>query len=284
MIGVAWVSDEEFRMNKAVLARVMGIKLNTLNVNLRDLRFTQLQRHKEGWTRWKKSGFTRQSSGVGPDVENMGMAISPKRMPIGDPHYLGKSMNMPFALGRLSPHQNQMFLTQAQQLWTDLVGVSHTTQVPTDTLVDKAARMFRHTEQPLENAKEVIRAIITPTVYEAKLSFVHFARFLAMFGPTQTIMLKIASLLTCSNNTGKWLTFDSDPTSMHQLPYAFFDPNEPNCLEIHPVSRHAERVFNNPTVDSNGKPYLYDEQGKMYYSWEEYFNQHPINSVGLYPL
>nr|1PP7_U Chain U, kDa initiator binding protein [Trichomonas vaginalis] len=60
-IGLSWISDTEFKMKKKNVALVMGIKLNTLNVNLRDLAFEQLQHDKGGWTQWKRSGFTRNS-------------------------------------------------------------------------------------------------------------------------------------------------------------------------------------------------------------------------------
>ena len=40
-VGCAWVTDEEFRLNKRIITNILGIKLNTLNVNLHALGFIQ---------------------------------------------------------------------------------------------------------------------------------------------------------------------------------------------------------------------------------------------------
>jgi hypothetical protein len=65
--------------------------------------------------------------------------------------------------------------------------------------------------------KHVIRAIMVRSGYDL-LSFVDFDRFLAMFGPVKTIILKISSLLTFSNGKGKWLTLDLELTMNMHVP------------------------------------------------------------------
>jgi hypothetical protein len=145
-------------------------------------------------------------------------------------------------------------------------------------MIDRVAKRFKHNEQPLDNARDVIRAIMCPTGYEPSPTFQDFCRFLAMFGPQQTIMVKIAALLTCSNDSGKWLTFDCQPGSVRALPYAAFDENQPNCLVVRHVDQGVDRVYNDPNVDANNGMYLMDDAGKTYSGWADYFSQKPVRS------
>jgi hypothetical protein len=137
------------------------------------------------------------------------------------------------------------------------------------------AKRFRYSEQGFQNAKEVIDAIIRPSAATSHVDFPDFSRFLAMFGPESTIMLKIASLLSCSNVTGNWLSFDRVQNSSRP-PFAYFDPGMPNCLLVHHGDNRTERVFNDPTAASGLQPYVIDEGGKMYKDWEEWFGRHPV--------
>jgi hypothetical protein len=270
MVGLAWITDDEFKMNKAVLASVMGIKLNSVNVNLRDLHFEQKQRDKDGWTRWRRAGFTRQSNGLEAEAD---AAPSPRRSPQIEPGFVGKSPSVPFALGGLSEQNTEVFLMQAQRLWTEVLQCSPTSAVVTDIAIERAAERFRYHEQPPANAREVIAAIIRPSAGE-RLSFADFCRFLAMFGPEKTVMLKIAGLLTCSNATGKWLTFDRDHTTARP-PFAYFLGDTPNCLFVHHGDNLHEKVFNDPVVDA-AQPYLVDEFGILYKDWDDWFAKHPV--------
>jgi len=271
-VGCAWVTDEEFKMNKVVLSSVMGIKLNTMNVNLRDLHFEQIERDKDGWTRWKRSNFNKHSAGVDGDGD-------PSRKTIAETPYAAiqsRAPSLPFQLGHMTPLQREAFISESQQLWSQLLGCPPQAAVLMPVFIDRAAQQFRYNEQPLDNAKEVIEAIITPTSSDSKLTFGDLCRFLAMFGPAKTIMLKIASLLTCSNNSGKWLTFDFDRLVPHSPPYACFDENSPNCLVIHHADNSIDRVYNDPGQEANsGAAYLSDER-EQYSDWADYFQRHPV--------
>jgi hypothetical protein len=267
-VGLAWMTDDEFKLNKTSLIAAMGIKLNTLNVNLRDLGFKQVQKEKDGWARWRRSDFTRNDELPDPDSESL---INPSTVVRN-----ASNKPLPFSLGRLDPHQCNIFVNDSQILWTELFVAPIGTLVRAAVLIEKAAKRFKHDEQPLENAKDVIRAIVAGQRSEP-LSFADFCRFLAMFGPSRSLMVKIAALLTCSNDSGKWLTFDSKPELHCPLPFAHFDDREPNCLVVHHGDQMIERVYNNPTVDANGA-YIIDDRGLPILSWEEYFRQRPVRS------
>jgi hypothetical protein len=265
-IGLSWLSDDEFKMNKSKLADVMGIKLNTLNVNLRDLHFNQTQRDKDGWTHWKKPGFTRSSNGLDGDDAPIRSSA---------PFAADFLSRAPFVLGKLNDSQRDQFLTESRQLWNAIFQCSPTLAVPTEIAIEKAAARFRYNEQPLQNAKEVIDAIIRPNSNEKKLLFPDFCRFLAMFGPEKTIMLKIAALLTCSNASGKWLSFERDHTRSRP-PIAFFDFEMPNCLIVNHADGSKQRVFNNPIAEAGGQEYLMNEEGKSYRDWDDWFGKNPV--------
>jgi hypothetical protein len=277
-LGLCWASDDEFRMNKSVLCEVMGIKLNTLNVNLRDLHFRQLQRDKEGWTVWKRPGFTRAANAVEHEsdptlspLRRAGASAEPAFVP------LPRATPPTFSLGRLTDFQCARFFGEAQRLWTDVLECHPTFGVSADVVIDKAAGRFRYEEQPLQNARDVIDAIIRPAATDSRLVFADFSRFMAMFGPENTLMLKIASLLTCSNGSGNWLTFERAGGA--RAPFAAFDPTMPNCLVVHHGDRTTERVYNNPTAESGREPYVIDEYGKAYRDWDEWFGRHPVRQA-----
>ena len=88
-------------------------------------------------------------------------------------------------------------------------------------------------------------------------------------------MLKIASLLSCSNSTGQWLFFGKlDATPMF---YGTFSDEQPNCLELCQHGRLPVKVWNMPLVDAS-RPYIKNEN-EFFNSWEDYFNRHPFNSL-----
>jgi hypothetical protein len=275
-IGVAWIDDETFRMHKHTLATVMEIKLNTLNVNLRDLQFRQQQHDKEGWTRWSKTGFTRNSFKPTEDGAIFDSAptkrYSKSSAPQSATDYLKLGNSSPFQLGRCNRAMLDQFFTQTDSIWQDLSNRA-LAAVGSSTFIKRAAERFRQEGQPLQNAIDVLTAIITPRS-ETSIAFEQFARFMAMFGPEKTVMLKIAALLECSQKTGQWLYFNTDQLQFPVF-YGAFDYSEPNCLVIHDHDR-VSRIWNYPLSEANERfPYLTDESSRTYVSWSEYFEVHP---------
>ena len=258
----------------------MGIRLNTLNVNLRDLTFKQRQRDKDGWTHWSKSGFTRTSCGT--PLETSGPGFMDKRYSRGymDGTCIGKVPRSPFRLGKLTAQQSDQFFMECQRLWQDLMQVSPTSLVDSEYFVRQTAARFKHKEQPDENAQDVIKAIMMPLDQQPKLGYADFCRLLAMFGPAETLMLKIQSLLKCANETGKWLRFEQNVD--HTPPYASFNADMPNCLVVQHENNTIDQVYNDPNVTSNEK-YVIDENMGRYDMWSDYFYQNPVsyNDMGV---
>ena len=261
-IGCAWVTDTEFRINKQTLGRVMGIKVNSLNVDLHAHDFHQKKYHKEGWTLWTHNSFTRNSL----DVISSDPAI----------HSMRRSVPMTFALGMSSPETCEIFTNLVRHTWHEIVpDIPPDAPCPAERLVEACARHFKLSEQPLKNAEDVMKAILLPSD-QAMLTFAQFGKIMAMFGPQKTMMQKIRSLLTCSNSSGQWLAFErSDPSSSPSGIAGTFDDHEPNCLVIRQMKGPPIRVWNMPLVDTS-EPYVVDEHGERYESWDEYFRRNPL--------
>jgi hypothetical protein len=267
-IGICWIDDATFKMKKRVLISVLGIKLNTLNVNLRDLHFTQQpSAAKDGWTYWQKEGFTRASISL---LEIPMRDAAPKAAQAG-------KQPGPFTLGCVNADGLALFFQEAERLWRELTGAPFVQVFETGSFLQRAARLFKQDGQQEQNALDVLTAIIIPKRME-HTTFERFARFLAMFGPERTVMLKIASLLDCSHRTGQWLYFDTDGMQMPALSGSF-DLYEPNCLVIR-NSGTVTRVWNAPLIEANDKTgYVTDDKGHSYHSWADYFEAHPVGSV-----
>ncbi|OHT06240.1 39 kDa initiator binding protein [Tritrichomonas foetus] len=259
-IGCVWVTDDEFRINKKALVNVMGIKINTLNVNLHALGFNQQKHNKDGWTLWKRPGFTRNSIEMDEAIQTQ-MAL-PK--PNG--------FRLTFTLGKVSQGVFDNFCAICQKIWSDLTQLDDQ-PVNTSLFIQKAAQRFKQVEQPLDNARDVLKAIIAPSSsHQDVIHYSQFAKFMAMFGPEETIMLKIASLLGCSNNTGQWLAFE--PVGQNIPLCGTFDENEPNRLVLRNRST-VTCIWNAPLAPAS-QNYVIDEYNKVYPSWDDYFRNNPI--------
>lgn len=270
-VGLGWLNDEEFKMNKTTLAAVMGIKLNTLNVNLRDVGFKQLQRDKGGWTKWRKENFTRTKCMAPVETYSSSLHGSTTNA------FLGRTPT-PFSLGHMTQQQTERFFMDCQELWQELMQVSPTSPIDSEIVIRQSAARFKADGQEDGNARDVIQAIIMPGGHQPKLGFADFCRLLAMFGPPETLMLKIQSLLQVANNSGKWLSFD--PNNRDPSQSASFDPNMPNCLVIRQISHPIERVCNDPLLTSDDR-YVVDDMGR-YDSWDDYFQRKPFTPTLAY--
>jgi hypothetical protein len=236
----------------------MGIKVNTLNVNLRDLNFEMTARDKDGWTRWRRVGFTRSFNGLDP---NNDLHASPE--------------SAPFEVGRLSEADQNRFQSECRRLWADVLQCSPTARVSAEQALICLAERFRYGEQPLDNARDVLAALLCTSPDDAHLVFMDFSRFMAQFGPEKTVMLKAAALLACSNDTGRWLTFERN-RARAELPLAYFDVHCANCLTVCHGDGGREKVYQNPFVEADKEPYLVDEEGHAYRDWDDWFDEHPV--------
>jgi hypothetical protein len=252
-IGCAWVTDGVFKMHKAVLAQTMEIKLNSLNVDLKDLGFRQDALAPDGWSCWSHPQFTR----AGNNITRETAANRPAR-----PCF----HSITFQLGHTSPEEMNHFLSDVNRLWGEFAQTPSDSLSATSFIIGRSARVFKAPVQTLEDATDVICHLLEHR-YPKTIAFDEFARFLAMFGPAGSIMAKIKSLINCSNLTGEWFYFEPPGTSL-PLPHASFDNDEPNCLVYHAGDGSEWRGWNLPLVEA-GEAYTVGMNRERYADWNQ---------------
>lgn len=280
-IGCGWIGDCSFRINKKKLTQIMEIKINTLNVNLKDLQFHQTQADQKGWTNWERPGFTRLSTpdelaDVRSDKGNNPNIDKPLGM-IDDDNQTNKLAALrDINIGASTMEEIQTFKKNTLSIWEEIMSTDKSTATPFDIL-RLAAERFRIKHQKVENAFKVIQAMFVcsdPNV----LTIIDFAKFMSKFGPEATLMEKIDSLVKSSNANNDWLCVKPatlSPLMNNQKLFGYFDEVEHNCVILHRNNEEI-RIWNMVNI-SPPEAYLVDSNGERYKSWQHYFEEHPYN-------
>lgn len=177
-------------------------------------------------------------------------------------------------LGLTEAHDIKLFTNQLRKLWNDLGNTDINTPADATVFIQNAALLFKQPEQPLSNAIEVIKAIITPQPDQTTVSFMQFAKLMAMFGPKETFMIKVSSLLICSNTGGQWLIFTKYNGSSQC--YGYFSDEQLNCLELNQIGKPTIHVYNQPLVQANHS--FVRNENEFFKNWEAYFAKYPFGS------
>ncbi|EAX90130.1 39 kDa initiator binding protein, putative [Trichomonas vaginalis G3] len=266
--GLGWINDSEFRMNKKIVSEIMGIKLNTLNVNLRDLEFVQLQHDKNGWTRWCRDGFNKYT--IFTELENPNYTGPVRPQNPGKIARLSDTKTINIAtmlkIGHVSAQEDLNFQEIVKSDFLEIT--QNEIDMPAEMFIKNAANYFKQPEQTLENAIDVITPILRPQ--ENIVTYDDLFRFLAMFGPKNTVMIKIVSLLRSNNEDTSWLYLDPAQKPLDKDFTGTFDKYLPNCLVLKFKDGNVIRVFNHPLIDAFGT-YVVDENNHQFASWEEFF-------------
>lgn len=314
-IGAGWTADDNFRINKKRLIQIMEIKLNTLNVNLKDLKFQQLHYDIVGWTLWHREGFTPTSTvddiaivksdkagnsklpansslsnGSTFSIGDNDSVISQFRDgPKSDKLSIGNSEEMQqsklaiikdITLGKCDTTQTQKFKRATISIWEEILE-SNNQQHSVSGFIQKAAIRFRESHQRLDNAKDILNRILI-CQDQSQISLVDFAIFMARFGPEETLMLKVGSLLKSSNQNLNWLrlvtSHDSIPGEPDSNFYGFFDDTCQNGFVLHHSDGSKTIVYNIVDAPST-ESYLVDANNNRYSSWQDYFTRNPVNAT-----
>lgn len=263
-IGVAWENEQIFRMKKNVLASLMQIKVNTLNVNLRDLSFKQVDSNKDGWSKWSKPGFTRSSlSKTNSDFEirmNENTGFEAHHNDI----FPSKST---VRLGCLADPFIHEFHQNCVSLWQKFINPS-VYYAQFNDFLESAAIHFKLPDQSLDDAKTRIKLIL-PEKHQITIS--HFEQIMALFGPDSTFMQKLQNFFDTSKMLGPWINFESTQNINLDF-YGYVDSKESNAIIIFNKGE-TSKIWNFPFLDST-QSYLIDENNVLYSSWTDYFNLH----------
>ena len=237
-IGVGWKTDEIFKINKKRLVNVMEIKLNTLNVNLKDLGFVQLASDHNGWTEWKRQSFNRQSNVLELSEISSDKSINKENDKnkgnfIEDIQLNKISTLKDINIGGVSIEISNIFRKITISIWEEIIeNYENKSVITLNEFFHVAAERFRASHQPLRNSNMVLNAVF---LYNDpnQLTIIDFAKFLAKFSPEETLMEKIGSLTSSSNQFGNWLRLINDPIELKDENsnfYGYFDNIDPNCM------------------------------------------------------
>lgn len=311
-IGACWTDGGNFKINKKRLIQIMDIKLNTLNVNLKDLKFQQMHSDQSGWTLWRRDGFTpdstiddivdakpdkSQNSNFEPSLlsnesfhlDEFGSFQTTTPMPpstTGTPAIFNDEIQQSklavlkdISIVKCDLSHVQLFKRIVISIWEELIDspIQKLSTSPTE-FIGQAAIRFRASHQKLENAKEILSRIFICSD-SSQLTIADFAKFMARFGPEETLMQKVGSLLKSSNLNGNWLRLQTAHDSLPGEPetsfYGFFDDSSNNGFVLHKFDKTITKVYNIIDVPST-EPYLIDSDSVTYSSWEDYFIKNPV--------
>lgn len=248
VLGCHWVNGSEFRMNKTILAQALGIKLNTLNIDLRKLGFFQVVPTRDHWGVWSRRDFCQRNSAVLLSFAQQGWTV-------------------PFKLGEVSVRDRSAFERMMIELWAELAGPSAPLQIPAELFLPKIALKLKADDQELCDALDFVNQMIVRT-NNGMIEIDSFARFMARFGPAESALGKIADLLAASKRTGLWIQLPSCPRNVMTPVYGEFQDEEPNCLVIWGREDRKTRVWNRPIQSER---YIIDEMRREYRGWTDYF-------------
>ena len=266
-VGIGWVSEQEFRINKKRLVELLGIKMNSMNVNLHDLGFHKMQHDKGGWTRWTRDGFTQNRILMDTNLDPPN-SETPKTRKFTTIEI--EELSQTFTLGAIMKSASDLFLNSVLSLWKSLFQQEITDKINAKLFIEKLATATIRPEQPWQNAVDVIEAIVINNG-QTELTYTDLLRFMAIFGPIETSMIKIGHLAKCTLST-HWVFFrEPKPNEIVSMNfYGYFDTNEINCFVISLEGGITKKVWNMPLIDAYGC-YLVDEKVKTYPSWLSFY-------------
>jgi hypothetical protein len=88
-------------------------------------------------------------------------------------------------------------------------------------------------------------------------------------------MMKIHSLLEVAGTPVPWLYFGSIPGMDDGQLHGGFDQEDTNLLIVKEGKSVVERLWNIPVIPF-GQDFVMDGGGRMYPSWQVYFQNHPL--------
>lgn len=289
-IGLQWITDERFKMNKKILRNLLDIKENSLNVNLRKLNFIQTQSDKGGWTEWIKKDFTRREmSTIATEnqedqqfthliVDGILQQPMPQIQGMSQQEILfAKANDMP--LGVVTNERKANIIKKAIQIWQEVIENDSLEIVSSEFVVFKLARRWQLPGQSFENAISVVKVILSPSELSQTISFTEFYRTYAAFGPEPTIMNKVKSILDAGAGENGWIYFGFTSFEIKKVAehYACFDENEPNCL-VCVNGIEASKAWNIPDATVS-EPYIYGDNDNYYSDWTLYSRASVLQSI-----
>lgn len=248
--GCGWLSDTVFIMNKELLSEVMAIKLNTLNVNLKNLGFEQVSNRNGSYTFWTHRSFRRDSMESTHEVRISNTRIQPTSayfLPILDS----------IILYGMDEMEVNAFKVSILSLWTTIVAHKFILAISSDDFVNSLMAAFESNLGLFFQDTYPLTQVLASEI-DGVVSFLEFAVLMARFGPLETLFAKITQYQEAIRD----LCYEI------QQPKECFSPTYVNCFRFAMPNRGESHYYNLP-LNCVSKPFLIDEEKNVYDSWQQ---------------
>jgi hypothetical protein len=265
-VGCAWVDDTEFWIHKPKLHQTLGIRRNTLDVNLRHLGFAPTRRSTTAaLTFYRNDRFSRKASHE--DIERIrNVRCKSEALQHLDIRAVYLPILQSLQLFMMEATQMSQFKRDVIQEWQRLVNSKLVFGLGIgDFLVLLQGDLDANHPQGSAVRLNLAQALTprNPNVCE----IFDFALFLARFGPYRTIPDKLYQFQTVAND----LKNDLYAFAWPSLP-SHFSPTFHNCFRFQLSPTGEYHCYNLPLVDSKSQ-FLVDEDGAVYQSWHKMVHQ-----------
>lgn len=258
LVGCGWKDDIEFFINKARLCVILDIKLNTLNGNLKQLGFEQKGKSGE-ISFWKNNTFSRNSSPQ--DFEQIrNVRCTPNSLANLSVHAVYLPLLEPLQLYSISEQGCGQFKKEVVEFWETLVGnrLLFAVSLPVFT----KALLFKFEEACGFVADYyMVQQVLAPKTPNV-ISILDFAVFLARFGPFKNAPYKIIQYQQILSDIRQDFFIFNTPSLT-----SYFSMTFHNCFRFQLAPSGEYHCYNLPDVSSNS-PFLIDEDGTVYKSWQ----------------
>lgn len=292
-LGLGWITDTEFFIEKARFCAVVGMPINTLNFKLRAYKFQQSKRRRSTCTYWVCEKFTRRAT-----KEDLEAVEQRKNMTDNSPSVMLQALYLPVLEGvRIftgSAPDVVRFKVDAILEWQEIINSWVWALDRTEFIAlaaDRFCRLcdsgggetFDYDAQQTElaqylksndlnlvtTARQMLNYVIT-TRQPNVVAIEDFCMFFARFGPSECILEKIHQLLCCSQAFGAWFQPGEQKFDQTKSVTGSYSNTFANCFIIKRSCGATYHVYNLPSSTTKTR-FLVDETAKNFLTWHAVF-------------
>ena len=305
-LGLRWISNDEFLMDKNKFVSVTQIPVNSLNFKLRTYKFTQSQKRQGPNTFWRCEHFCMNST-----PEDLKKIDQKRQEKDENMNIMPQALYLPLLesvfLYTQKASDVSLFKCDVIFLWQDIIGQNSIWAVERVEFINAIANRFckyfiptyrdasafdaQQTEfaqylrvnnlDLMATARQMIAYVL---IHEKPnlISLLDFCMFFARFGPEDSVLEKIHQLLCCSKTFGEWFLPGVQKFDPAKLTSGSYSNTFANCFIIKHTKKITLHIYNLTTASTNNG-FLTDESGKKYLTWHAVFENLNIPLQRAYP-
>lgn len=294
-LGIGWVNDTEFWIEKQRFCNVIKMQLNTFNFKLRTCKFMQSRQRQNTKTYWKCDGFSQNST-----IEDLTKIDMRRSLDDNLPQVTELAIYLPLldSIGLFTSGAQNLtlkFKSDAILLWADIIRNNTVWAVSSQDFLNAATQKFcdsftgnsdafsYDTQQTefgqyiklnhmdlFQTARQMINYVLihpNPNL----ITLIDFCKFLARFGPEQCILEKIHQLLICSHTFADWFQPQEQVFDQNKMISGCFSNTFANAFVIKRMQGITMHLYNLPNANIR-IGFLVDETCKKYLTWHSAFD------------